>query len=84
MSTSGIRYQSEFALRHIAEGEARGKAEGKAEAVLAVLAARGVDIPEGVRAEITGCTDRVRLDRLLHLAATAEHASDLDGALTDG
>lgn len=79
MSVLGIPYQSQFALRHIAEGEARGKAE----AVLTFLAARGIEVPEDVRTQITGCTDQAKLDRLIQSAATAEHVSDLRGVLSE-
>jgi hypothetical protein len=63
------------------EGEAKGKAEGeskgKADALLAVLTARGVAVPEGVRQKILGCRDLAMLDRLLVQAATASSPADV-------
>jgi hypothetical protein len=43
-----------------------------------VLHARGIDVPEKVRAEITGCTDLDRLDLWVLQAATAQSIEDLD------
>nr|MDT0665135.1 hypothetical protein [Micromonospora sp. DSM 115978] len=88
-------FQSDFARRHIAEGEARakaegeargkaegearGKAEGEARAVLAVLEARGVDVPDGVRQDIASCTDLNQLDVWIRRAGTATTIEDLLG-----
>jgi hypothetical protein len=52
-------------------GEARGEARGRAQAVLGVLAARGLVVPEAVRARVTGAMDLATLDRWLSLAVTA-------------
>jgi hypothetical protein len=69
------RYQSDFARRYFAEGEAKGeakgKAEAKAEAVLAVLQARGVEVGGVDRDQIIGCEDHDQLDSWLLRAATA-------------
>jgi hypothetical protein len=51
--------------------QARGRVQGRAQSVLGVLAARGLDVPEGVRAHILACADEAVLDRWLALAATA-------------
>jgi len=85
------RYQSDFARRYFAQGEAQGKAEGRAEgkaegearAVLAVLDARGVEVPERVRADIADCTDLVQLRSWIRLAATASKIEDLGFELAD-
>jgi hypothetical protein len=53
MSISIGRPLSEFGRRHYDEGEAHGKAL----AVLNVLEARGVHVPEAARVRIAGCTD---------------------------
>jgi hypothetical protein len=45
-----------------AEGEAKGRAEGEARLVLAVLDARGIDIPDDARARITRCSDPDQLE----------------------
>jgi hypothetical protein len=57
--------------------KAEGKAKGEARAVLAVLNARGVEVPENVRADITNCTDLDQLGTWIHLAATADKIADL-------
>lgn len=54
-----------------------GKAEGKAEALLAVLAARGVAVNEIVRQKILAYKDTAMLDRLLTQAATATSPADV-------
>jgi hypothetical protein len=60
-----------------AEGEAKGRADGKAESILAVLAARGVSVPEAVRGEILQCRDLKALDQWLVRAAVATAAVEL-------
>ena len=53
------------------KGLAKGKAEGKAEAVLAVLSARGISIPDEVRTRVLACHDVVLLERWIVRASTA-------------
>jgi hypothetical protein len=88
MTTTGYRYESEFALRYFnkgkAEGEAEGQARGEAQAVLAILEARGVAVPDEDRARIATCTDLAQLDAWVRRAATAEKIQDLDGLLPTG
>ncbi|MGW2015452.1 hypothetical protein [Streptomyces sp. NPDC001927] len=64
-------------LKGKAEGEVAGKAEAKAEAVLRVLAARGVDVPEAAALRISSCTDTDVLDTWLDRAITATTAEEL-------
>jgi len=52
-------------------------ANGKAEALLAVLAARGVVVNETVRGKLLACKDLGLLDRLLVQAATAASPADV-------
>jgi len=82
MTTTSHRYQSDFARRYFSEGEAQGKAQGKAQgeadAVLAILDARGIDVPDDIRAEIARCTDLDRLGGWIRQAATAHRIEDLD------
>ncbi|HEY3819803.1 MAG TPA: hypothetical protein VGL81_21705 [Polyangiaceae bacterium] len=73
MASGNYEYQSDFARRYVAQG----KAEGLARAVLTVLAARGLDVPEDLRARITACTDLAQLDAWLSRAATAASAVDV-------
>ena len=85
--TTIYRFQSEFARRHFARGEAEGKArgeadgsmKGEAEAVLEILEARGITVAADVRMRITGCTDLDQLRTWIRRAATAEKIQDLDG-----
>ena len=83
MASGNYEYQSDFARRYVAQGKAEGKAEGRAEgqahAILAVLAARGLEVPEAVRARITACTELARLDAWLARAVTAATAADVVG-----
>jgi hypothetical protein len=75
MASGNYEYQSDFARRYVAQG----KAEGQAHAILAVLAARGLEVPEPVRARITACTELARLDAWLARAVTAAAAADVVG-----
>ncbi|AEV88244.1 hypothetical protein ACWT_7234 [Actinoplanes sp. SE50] len=78
MITTDNPYQSDFARRYFAAGEARGEARGEAKSVLAVLHARGIETPESFRAKLMACTDEALLARLIQQAATAEQLGDLD------
>jgi hypothetical protein len=84
-TTVGGGYRSEL-LRELdaraeargkALGEARGKALGEGSAVLTVLDARGVRVPEAVREQILACTDLARLDTWLRRAVTAATADEV-------
>lgn len=78
MTTGTYEYQSEFTERLRNEGAARGEAKGRAEAKAdGVLRARGVEVPDDVRARIVGCTDLERLDAWLDRASTAHSVDDL-------
>jgi hypothetical protein len=59
------------------EGRKEGQAAGKAEAILLVLEARGLDVNEAQRSQITGCTNLGQLKKWVQRAAIAEKASDL-------
>lgn len=74
MITGTYEYQSDFARRYRAQGEAKGKAEATASAV---LDARGVEVPEDVRARITECLDLDQLDTWVRRAGTADSVHDL-------
>lgn len=81
VNVATYEYQSDYARRYFsrgkAEGEARGTAAGEARALLAVLAARDIDVPEAVRERITGCTDLDQLEAWVRRAATATSVHDL-------
>ncbi len=81
MANGTYEYQSDFAKRYVAQGRAEGRAEGeargKAHAVLGVLTARGVAVPEAVGERILACSDLATLDRWLARAVTAATATDV-------
>ena len=87
MISQKYEFQSDFALRYIAEGKAAGKAEGKAEgeasgranSVIGVLEARGIALTAEDRARILACTDLDILDDWVRRAVTVERAEELLG-----
>jgi hypothetical protein len=70
-------WQSEFAISHRAEGRAQGRAQGEVKALLLMLEARGLDVPEDVRRRVEGCTDLQQIERWIQRAVSAETAEDL-------
>jgi hypothetical protein len=60
----------EYLSERFREIAARGMARGEGEAVLTVLEARGVPVPEAVREEILACTDLDQLNTWLRRAVT--------------
>jgi hypothetical protein len=81
MSIGTREYKSDYARHYYgrgkAEGEAEGKAEGEAKMLLAVLSARGIDVPEDARIRIAECTDLDQLEAWGRRAATADSINDL-------
>lgn len=91
MMTGTYEYQSDFAKKFFAEGraegevegeargEARGEAKGEAKAIIEVLTARGIPVPEDARARILTCTDLALLGTWIRLAATTDSIDALFG-----
>lgn len=77
MAIGTYEYQSDFARHYFGQGEAKGEAKGEANAVLEVLAARGIDVPAEARAQITTCDDLEQLRTWIRRAATAQSIGDL-------
>lgn len=77
LMTTTYEYQSDFARKYVSQGRAEGRAEGEAAALLTVLAARGVDVPDEARARITACTELDQLETWIRRAATADSVADL-------
>lgn len=77
MERGRYEYQSEIVRRHVAQGRAEGEAKAKAQAVLTVLEARGIDVPQDLRRRIAECTDLATLDHWLRRAAVIAEASKL-------
>lgn len=80
VNVATYEYQSDYARRYLyarRKATARATAAGEARALLAVLAARDIDVPEAVRERITGCTDLDQLEAWVRRAATATSVHDL-------
>jgi hypothetical protein len=69
MAAGNYEFQSEFAKKHQARGEAK--------ALLAVLEARGLRVSDEARARILACTDVAQLDAWIRKAATATSIDEL-------
>jgi hypothetical protein len=74
-------YKSDFARRYYNEGRAAGRAAGRIEGAIdsvpAVLAARGIDVPDEVYARIEECRSAAQLKIWVYRAAIVESADDL-------
>ena len=85
MRPPGYEYQSDFARKYFGQGKAEGKAEGateaKHDAVLAILAARGIGLTDDDRARINAQRDGAKLDAMIARAATARSVAEV---LVDG
>lgn len=77
----GYEYQSDFARKYVAQGRAEGRTEGRAEeaarAVLTVLRARGLAVPDAARERILSQKDPERLERWLEKAAVTSSVAAL-------
>ena len=62
-----------------AEGRAQGVAQGEAHLLLRFMAARGLDIPEHIRARVAECADTARLEAWADRAATATSVDEIFG-----
>jgi hypothetical protein len=69
--------KAEGEARGKAEGEAKGKAKGEAQAILAVLEARGLEVPAKVRKVVLSCTDLAQLDAWVRAAVSVPSAEAL-------
>jgi hypothetical protein len=77
----GYRYQSDFAKHYYGQGRDEGRVEGRVEeaarALLTVLRARNVAVPEAVRERIMAQRDPERLERWLEKAAVAASVAEV-------
>lgn len=64
-----------------AMGRAEGEAAGKAQALLAVLAARGLEVDATTRERIIACTEPEKLEQWIMCAATASSLGEVFGSL---
>ncbi|MEU7743299.1 hypothetical protein [Nonomuraea sp. NPDC049158] len=85
MSSTAWPVYSPFAKEHFGKGKAEGKAEGKvegkvegkAEAVIKILKARGISVPQDAHDRITRCTDLDQIEEWIDRAVTATALDDL-------
>ncbi|MFI6788287.1 hypothetical protein ACIBG4_13255 [Nonomuraea sp. NPDC050383] len=81
MTSTDWPVYSPFAREHYGRGLDEGKAEGKAEEaarmLLLVLGARGFDVPDDIRAQISTCADLARLESWTTRAVTVQTLQDL-------
>ncbi|NUP83787.1 MAG: hypothetical protein HOV96_40300 [Nonomuraea sp.] len=68
---------SPFARKHYGQGRSEGRSEGIRETVLLVLAGRGIDVPDDIRARIIACADVAQVQRWAVRAGTARFVQDL-------
>lgn len=60
-----------------AEGREKGQVEGRAQAILDVLEARGISVPDGTRERITTSSDLDELGLWVRRAATLDRVEEL-------
>ena len=77
MLTRKYEYQSDFARTYFGQGLAQGEARGEAKALLAVLAARGLEVDTATRERILGCMDPGLLERWITRAVTASSLAEV-------
>ncbi|WP_437576659.1 hypothetical protein [Sorangium sp. So ce887] len=77
MMRRGYEFQSEFARSYVAKGRQEGLLEAKAHDVLAVLEARGLEVPAEVRERVLASTDLAELDRWVRRVAVVSDAREL-------
>jgi hypothetical protein len=73
MNKDNFPYISDFARQNYL----RGQVENGANAILTVLGARGLQVPDTARAEITSCTDMAKLQAWLQRAANARSVDEI-------
>jgi hypothetical protein len=71
--------KDQFVDGFIAQGRAEGMVRGEAQMLLRIMAARGLDIPEHVRARVAECADTARLEAWADRAATATSVEEIFG-----
>ncbi|SEF94133.1 hypothetical protein SAMN04489712_102578 [Thermomonospora echinospora] len=77
MKTETREFLSDYTRTQVEQGRAEGKVEGIAEAILRLLAKRGIEVSAEVRDTVSGCTDMDQLDAWLLAAAKVDRAEDL-------
>ncbi len=70
-------FKSEALRGLLDRGREEGREEGKAEAILQVLVARGIEVPEDLAGQIRSCRDMDTLNRWIGRVAVASSAEEL-------
>jgi hypothetical protein len=78
-TTVASEYRSALLRELAAQHEQLGEARGEAQAILTVLEARGVPVPEAARTTILSCADPAQVDRWLKRAASATTIDEVVG-----
>ena len=73
----GYEYQSDFAKKYVAQGEAKGRTEEAARNLLTVLGVRGIVVPDTARERILAQKDAERLERWLAKAVVATSVGEV-------
>lgn len=76
MMKGGYVYQTEVG-DWVRQGEQQGALKAKAQDVLAILEARGLDVPAEVRERVLASTDLAEFDRWIRRAAVISEAGQL-------
>jgi hypothetical protein len=76
-ATVGHEYLSERFREMAAQNQEIGEARGEARAVLTVLDARGIEVPDEIRDHVLACTDLDQLETWLRRAVNATSAADV-------
>ncbi|NKQ56679.1 hypothetical protein HFP15_27780 [Amycolatopsis sp. K13G38] len=77
MTTGTYEYQSDFARKYFGQGLAEGEVVGEAKALLEVLSARDITVPDDIRSRILDCTDTEILRTWVRRAVTVGSADEL-------
>jgi hypothetical protein len=73
----GYEYQSDFAKKYVAQGEAQGEVKARAHDVLTVLRVRGIAVSDAARERILAEQDPVRLERWHERAVLAASVAEI-------
>jgi hypothetical protein len=73
----GYEYQSDFAKKYYGQGRTEGRVEEAARAVLTVLQARSIAVPDAARDRVLTQKDPARLERWLAKAAVASSLAEV-------
>ncbi|MBX3219908.1 MAG: hypothetical protein KF795_05265 [Labilithrix sp.] len=73
MPLGSYEYKSDFAKKYLAQG----REEGARQALIAVIAARNLELPERARRRVDACSSVVTLERWIRRAAIVERIDDV-------